>query len=541
MYPTNSLYTEEQALRKVYPAKPLPGPDYRRKVLLLIAVFSLIRTLIAFAIELGNDEAYYWFYSQKLQWNYFDHPPVIALWIRIFTANLELQHIEGFVRLGSVIGGALSTWFLYRAVSLIHNERAGWLAACLYNASFYAGMIAGIFIWPDSPQMVFWTLSLWMIARIVKDDRSWTSWLLLGAAAGICIMCKVHGVFIWAGFGLFIVFRKREWFLRPQLYAAIFLTLLIASPILIWNIRNDFMTYRFHSQRVTINKTGINPESFGRELLGQFLLNNPFNVLLTLAGLAAFFKRSMERTPALQAYNFIGLPLVVLLLFVSLFRETYAHWSGPAYVSLIPLAAIRLSERKEKRLFPPMARRALAGCLAFFAVWQALVHFYPGTTGSKAPLTLGAGDVTLDLHGWERAGKEFAALYRSEREKGLMPTSAPVVAYKWWGAHIDYYFCRPAGAQLIGLGAPNDAHHYLWSNDWRGDHINMTAAYCIVPSDEYYNVKEKYGAYYSRIEPITSIEAPRNGRPAHRFHIFRLTGWKGGAIPEVDNEEEGRR
>ncbi len=533
MYSTNSFRTEERPILKMYPAKPLASPDYRRKVLLLIAAFSLIRTLVAFTLELGNDEAYYWFYSQKLQWNYFDHPPVIALWIRIFTANLELQHIEGFIRLGSIAGCALSTWFLYKAVSLVHNERAGWLAACLYNASFYAGMIAGIFIWPDSPQMVFWTFSLWMIARIAKNDRSWMNWLLLGAGAGICIMCKVHGVFIWVGFGLFVLFRKREWLARPQLYAALLLTLVIASPILIWNIQNDFMTYRFHSQRVAINKTSINPDSFTRELLGQFLLNNPFNVLLSVAGLAAWRKRRVSGTPALWAYNLIGLPLAIVLLFISTFRDTYPHWSGPAYVSLIPLAAIYLAGTDEKVLFPKMARWALTGCLAFFAGWQALVHFFPGTVGDKSPVTLGSGDVTLDLHGWEKAGKEFASFYRSEQEKGLMPPGAPVVAYKWWGAHIDYYFCRPAEAQLIGLGAAQDAHHYLWSNSWRSSQVNMTSAYCIVPSDEYYDVKEKYGSYYTSIEPITAIEAPRNGRPAHRFHVFRLTGWKG-KVPMSD-------
>ena len=32
-------------------------------------------------LGLAEDEAYYWVWSQKLGWGYFDHPPMIAYWI----------------------------------------------------------------------------------------------------------------------------------------------------------------------------------------------------------------------------------------------------------------------------------------------------------------------------------------------------------------------------------------------------------------------------------------------------------------------------
>src|SRR5689334_25127691 len=90
---------------------------YRRRVLLIIFFISLLRLIIAFTVELGNDESYYWFFGQHLKWNYFDHPPMVALWVRSFTFNLSLQNFPGFIRLGSVIGCALSTWFMYKCVS----------------------------------------------------------------------------------------------------------------------------------------------------------------------------------------------------------------------------------------------------------------------------------------------------------------------------------------------------------------------------------------------------------------------------------------
>lgn len=57
-------------------------------------------------LQLGNDEVYYLTYAQKLQWNYFDHPPFIALVIKCFSANLLLKH-EVFLRLGFIAASGL--------------------------------------------------------------------------------------------------------------------------------------------------------------------------------------------------------------------------------------------------------------------------------------------------------------------------------------------------------------------------------------------------------------------------------------------------
>ncbi len=53
--------------------------DFRKMVVRLIIISTCVRCLIAVFTGLGNDEVYYWTYSQHLQWNYFDHPPMVAL------------------------------------------------------------------------------------------------------------------------------------------------------------------------------------------------------------------------------------------------------------------------------------------------------------------------------------------------------------------------------------------------------------------------------------------------------------------------------
>src|SRR5579862_2769325 len=47
-----------------------------------LAVLTGLRLLLAARFPLAPDEAYYWVWSRALAPGYFDHPPMIALWIR---------------------------------------------------------------------------------------------------------------------------------------------------------------------------------------------------------------------------------------------------------------------------------------------------------------------------------------------------------------------------------------------------------------------------------------------------------------------------
>ena len=349
--------------------------SYGKKTLILIGVFSIIKLILAFSLELGNDEAYYWLYSQYLQWNYFDHPPMVALWIRLFTLNLSLEQSEGFIRLGSVAGSALSTWFLYKTVALIHSDRAGWFTAVLYNASFYSAITAGLYILPDSPQMVFWTLAFLLIAKITKNENAWTNWLLFGLVAWLCIMSKIHGAFLWIGLGGYILFQRRKWFGKPQLYVAFLITLIVISPIFFWNMRYDFATFRFHSSRIDVDELIFQWKSFFKELASEIGFNNPVNFFLILSALIAWHRKKLWYQPALAIYTFIGLPLIALLLFISIFRNvTLPHWSGPAYVSLMPMAGIGLAHTSQ-RVFPNILKWCLGIFLVAYLAYVSVIFF----------------------------------------------------------------------------------------------------------------------------------------------------------------------
>ena len=502
---------------------------YKKNVAVLIIFFAIVRGIVGTSVELGNDESYYWLYSQHLQWNYFDHPPMVAIWARLFSANLLLQDYPIFLRLGSIVGCALSTWFIFKCVSEIKDERAGWFAACLYNASYYAGITAGLFLMPDSPQMIFWTFSLWMIARMVKEESKWLNFILFGIASGLCIMSKVHGIFIWIGLSFFILIKKRNWLTNPRLYAALALALIISSPILFWNIQNNFITYRFHSERVGISGYHSNWQSLLEAITGQVVINNPVNVILIITALIGGLRHKIKSS-APGIFNFIGLPLIFILLFMAFFRKTLPHWSGPAFVSLIPLAAVWLSQLKSTAVFPTVLKLSTAFYLGFLILCTAVINWYPGHFGNKTGPYLGNGDITLDMYGWEKAGKEFATIYKNDLQNGIMPAATPVVCNNWWGAHEEYYFCLPLKIEMIGLGPVNEIHQYAWLNERRSFKANLANAYCIIHSDENYNAYEQYGQYYTTMDTAAIIKINRNKKPAHDFYILRMKGFKNTAL-----------
>ncbi|HJU46039.1 MAG TPA: glycosyltransferase family 39 protein, partial [Chitinophagaceae bacterium] len=259
--------------------------EYKKRVIILIAAATFIRLLLSGIVELNNDEAHYWTYAKYLQWNYFDHPPMIAVCIRFFTAGLQWDH-EFFIRLASVTGAALCTWLMFLIGRKLKDDHTGWIAACLFTGSFYSSVIAGLLILPDSPQLVFWLLSVYLMIVIVSSNDATLinlRLLLLGIVTGFCILSKVHGVFCWVGFGGYILFGKRALLKNPFLYLAALITALMLIPSLLWTINNKMSTIDYHGSRIIIRHFQF--DSFTRELFGSFAYNNPVNVVVLVISL----------------------------------------------------------------------------------------------------------------------------------------------------------------------------------------------------------------------------------------------------------------
>jgi hypothetical protein len=501
----------------------------------LIIITTVIKLFIAGAVELGNDEVYYWTYALHLQSNYFDHPPIVGWLIRLTTANL-LLHSEVFVRLGAVISSAVSTYLIYKAGVEVKNSKAGWYAALLYTASIYGSIIAGTFILPDSPQMIFWLWSILLLLKISKlspaESKAALFWLLFGVASGLCMMSKIHGVFLWIGVILYTLFSDRRWLRYTWLYIAAAISLLIVSPVIIWNFQNNFISYTYHSNRVSLWGAQIQMDSFIRELAGEIFYNNPINFFILLATIIAAFKGKLHVD---KGHTFIilfcSLPLIISLIVISIFKDTLPHWSGPAYSTLIILAAVRLSDLSEIKAdrVHILLRSSLAFIAALVAVGIVVINHYPGTMSpAKSGENTGEGDPTLDMYGWEEAGLKIDSVVKADIAHQTVKPETLIVVAKWFpGAHIDFYIASVTGLHTYAVGQLFDLHHYYWLNRYKKGLKNGDDAYYIVPSN-FYN-KETIEMMQKRCRKVNSpavITQIRQGKVCRYFYIYKLEGFR---------------
>ncbi len=490
----------------------------KRTLFYLILFVTGLRLLVASTLELGNDEVYYLTYAQKLQWNYFDHPPMVALLIRATTLG-GLLPADFFIRLGPILLSIVNTILVFRIGRAISNPTSGLIAAGLFSFSFFSSIIAGTFILPDAPQMFFWLVSCWLMVDILRFQRSGIYWIYLGLAIGCCIMSKIHGIFLWVGLGGFILFNRRDLLRDPFLYLGLLTTLLIVSPIYFWNVQNHFITYQYHAGRKP------DWDALLQQGFGSLFYNNPVNMgIYLLLGMVAIRSGLRQRSSWFWLFCWLGFPLIVILLGVSVFNDTLPHWSGPAYTGFMWLAAAFLEKRSLLRV-PVFVRWSGIFFASVVILGILSIRWLPISIGSHKPDELGAGDVTLDMSGWRNFSDRFEALRLNDVRMGRMKAGAVLLSAQWFpAAHLAHYVAEPASMSLWVVGSLHEIHHFAWLDSWQRPLRPGSDAYFIYPSNYKKPPDAAVRACFVQSDDSLRLPQYRSGVHVRDFVIFRLHG-----------------
>jgi hypothetical protein len=504
---------------------------YKKALFWLVAISIITRVFLAAWLELGNDEVYYWTYALYPDWSHYDHPPMVGWVIQLFSLNL-LFDSELFIRLSSVVLMTVNTILIYQMGKMIGDERTGFFAALLYNSSVYVFVMTGIFILPDTPQNLFWMLSLLLLLYIfgtveITAKRKLLL-LLLGFTIGLSMISKYTGIFLWVGVGLYIIIYARPWLRQPALYLAIFISFICLLPVLFWNIQNDWISFSFQGERVNIFAAGIGIELFLRELAGQFIYANPFNfVLIAISLLAMLRGRLVLENTHKRILLLSSVPLIAIFLMFALFRPTLPHWSGPAYSGLLLLGAVYLSKKHKTKhpiFFPGIIKYSLAFLLFLLAAGSLQIKFGLVPMWHNNPYhRLGRHDITLDMYGWRALMPSFQQVRQRHLNEGNMKASDAIVAENWFPlANLDYYVARPLNMKVMGAGRPDRLHKYIWINQERGG-FKLGDDFWYLTDSRYYTHPEAiYTGLFSEIVTADTITIMRAGTPAKRVFVFLL-------------------
>ncbi len=379
-------------------------------VMLLVALGAAANVWAWFSIGALPDEAYYWVWSQRLQWGYFDHPPLIAWLIRPFTELFG--NAIAAIRLPSVLTWLVSGWLAYLLASRIfHHPRAGLLALLVWSSLpiVQAGFHV---VTPDTPLVLFGWLSYYFVWRAVQE-RSLTDWLFTGICTGLALLGKYPAVLLFGVFFLALLLSRegRRELVTPGPWLAAAIASALFLPVVWWNSQHDWISFAFQLGHGVQTRIAEPWKMFSLFLGGQL------GVVLPWTFVAMLYASLRPARWGLPPGSFVSRLLVIgfwlpLLLFgaAGLTAKAEANWPLLAYLP----GSLLLGGALSRWLYPDgNARAARIGMvIAAYLVSLLLVN------GIRFPWWLERAGVQLppqrtqlsQSYGWDEVGREMARL-----------------------------------------------------------------------------------------------------------------------------------
>lgn len=362
-------------------------------ILALVAIFKLV--YFSFSNHsIFTEEAQYWLWSKHLDWNYYSKPLMIAVYNFISTAIFG--DTDFAIKFNAVLFSFLTAWVVFELALTIYKKRniAFWASMTLTIMPFFH--LGSIFHTTDSSLYFFWILSLYLIWKALESDRmKW--WILAGIATVFGILSKNIMVLTLPILGLYLLLTDKKRFFTKGPWLYVLVSCLSLIPILIWNIQNDFVTFKHvgtlggiegEKKSLTLIQS---IKYIGEYVGGQLGFLSPFFIPV----LWMSFKKVKLRTDPRTL--FLVLPTIVIwtLFFVmAIFKNVNVNWPAFGMLTLPILMAHYLDVASEKWKKYTLVSGILTGSLLLILFFPApfdAIGFKKVLKPSKDPMNRLAG------------------------------------------------------------------------------------------------------------------------------------------------------
>lgn len=305
---------------------------------LLLHLFCMTKT------HLFVEEAYYWNYSQHLDFSYLDHPPMVALLIKLSTTLLGLN--EFAVRSANLLCWFVMALFSYKLTELIHRGSGIYSVLLLAILPFF--FLQTIIITPDVPLLACWSASLYCLYRaLVLQERHYWYWTGLWMGLGMLSKYTIALLGVTTLFYMVTVPAARSIFKRKEPYFCTLIVIVLFTPVIYWNATHAWVSFIFQSTR-RFSETASTHIFY---LLGLTLF---FLTPLGLFSLATLNKKksvvrewiNFETQRFIQMFTLAPLGFFVLF---SLNHEIKFNWIGPIFLALTPWIAVLMTHIQKQR------------------------------------------------------------------------------------------------------------------------------------------------------------------------------------------------
>ena len=393
-----------------------------------LTAFSLFRLyyILHGPLDLSPDEAHYWEWSRRLDMSYYSKGPMIAYLISLGT-SLFGDTVLGIRIMALIFMGASSITLFYLGKKL-YDETVGLASALILNIIPLFSTF-GIIFTIDSPFIFFWILSLFLFWKIIELHTNGSDnpapgmkephvsvlsstqyatkqaplayWVLLGFSVGLGLLTKYTMALFYPCAALYMFLSKefRKTLLTKGTFLMLFTSLLVFSPVIVWNALHDWVTFR-HTLGQTHLSEGFNisPVSFIEFFGSQVGVVTPF--FFVLIGVSIWKLRKDRRGAFLFWF---AVPILGFFLLKSIQGKVQANWAMTGYITGI--IAFSASYIRGFDTIKRYRKMLVIGAVVLACIVTALAH-YPSVLNLPVHM-----DPTARLRGWKDLGKEVSRYY----------------------------------------------------------------------------------------------------------------------------------
>ena len=400
--------------------------------------------------ELLPDEAYYWVYSQYLDWGFFDHPPLVAVWI-FFSDFLFTNELS--VRFFSSISFSLLIYLVWITIDHPSKNKYTWLFLLLIFSTALLN-VYGFITTPDTPLLFFFALFLWSYKEYLTK-KSTVSYLILCIAITGMMYSKYQGILIV----FFVVLSNWKLLKDYKLWLVCLCALVFYIPHIHWQYINDFPSVRYHLYERASVATYKLEYTLMHFVNAIAILGFTFIVIYK-----AFFKGIKEKNLFHKSLNYIISGFFIFFLIASFRGHVQAQWIAPIMLPLIYITFNYLIENKQQlKLFNYLAIANIS-IILFVRIIIANEGILP---------------VKLDFHGNEQWTLKVKEL--TKKSDKLFINSFQNASIYW------FYTKEKTHYQKNYLGRKNQ-YGFIPGND---DYTSDSIAYITRISKEYSAIKMK--------------------------------------------------
>ncbi|BBB90139.1 MAG TPA: glycosyltransferase family 39 protein [Methylomusa anaerophila] len=464
-----------------------------RKILIVACCIIIINLGYNAFLPLHPDEAYYWTWSQNLQLSYFDHPPLIAYLIKLFTL---FSTNEWSIRLVSVFCLSVSSWLVYRLAAEMFSGTVAALSLLIF-LFIPITQIGFQVVTPDAPLILFWTGTVYFSYQAIFRNKVRYLYFA-GLTGGFMLLSKYTGILLFPALLVFLMASKHRRLLgSSHFYSAALLAGLIFSPVLFWNWQHDWISFKFQYGHGMAQNKVFDIETLGQYVAGQAGIINPVFFLAMIFYAYGKIRENMTN----DKLAFLFWPLSIVLFFfgyAALFKKVEPNWPVAAYITGTILLSYWLDRYKKNWI-------VVTG-IVLTTLMTVLVR-YPEAFPFLPPKAV------LKAHYYG-----YADLLRTAG-KYVTGNSAVVISDNYQNASMAWYYLE--GRPEVHIITSSRFSNYDY---WRAKLVDH-------PPNEalYIGDKSKLPELNQMFEKVQLVDILkfRNPYVTREFNIYRCSGFKG--------------